>query len=165
MADRLLGSDRALETWTVATFDVVTVGLVGVLAGHTSGVLGDALPDVGTIAGVLAFGYLWALVLVAMRWVLAEGGLCRDDGISLGQLLARGVAAAAFVGAAFVAGLGLAAGLVGLASGAEVLTVVLVTLFGAIGGTVGGALVGFVFGLLDVGLARATDVVVERLLD
>jgi len=86
MADRFLGSDRGLETWTVATFDVVTVGLVGVLAGHTSGVLGDALADVGTVAGVLAFGYLWALV-------------------------------------------------------------------------------GFVFGFLDVGLARATDAVVERSLD
>jgi len=165
MADRFLGSDRGLETWTVATFDVVTVGLVGVLAGHTSGVLGDALADVGTVAGVLAFGYLWALVLVAMRWVLAGGGLSRDDGTSLGRLLARGVAGAAFVGAAFVAGLALVAGLVGLASGSEVLTVALVTLFGAIGGTVGGALVGFVFGLLDVGFARATDAVVERSLD
>lgn len=165
MADRLLDTDRALETWTVATFDVVTLGLVGILAGHTSGVLGEALPDVGTVAGVLAFGYLWVLVLVAMRWVLAEGGLSREDGVSLGRLLARGVAGAALVGAAFVAGLGLVAGLVGLASGGEVLTVVLVTLFGAVGGAIGGALVGFVFGLVDVGLARATDAVVERLVE
>lgn len=165
MADRLPDPDRALETWTVATFDVVTLGLVGILAGHTSGVLGEALPDVGTVAGVLAFGYLWVLVLVAMRWVLAEGGLSREDGVSLGRLLARGVAGAALVGAAFVAGLGLVAGLVGLASGGEVLTVVLVTLFGAVGGAIGGALVGFVFGLVDVGLARATDAVVERLVE
>ena len=154
-----------LETWTVATFDVVALGLVGVLAGHASGGLGEALGDVGTVAGVLVFGYLWVLTLVAMRWVLADGGLSRGAGPSLGRLLARGVAGSALVGTAFVGGLGLVAGLLGLRSGIDLLSVGLLTLFGVVGGAIGGALLGVVFGLVDVGLARGADALVDRLVD
>lgn len=162
MADRP-GPSRHLETWAVATFDAVALGLVAVLAGHASGALGDVLPDVGTVPGVLAFGYLWALVFLAMRWVLAGDGLSWGEDRSLWRLLARGVAGGSLVGTAFVGGSGLAAGLVGLASGVSATTVALVTLFGAAGGAVGGAVVGFVFGLLDVLLARSADAVVDRL--
>lgn len=165
MADRSLRTGLSLETWTVATFDVVALGLVAVLIGHTGGVLDDALPDVGTAIGVLVFGYLWVLVLVAMRWVLADGGLTRENDRSLGGLLARGVAGAALVGAAFVVGLGLVASLVNLTSGAPLVSVVFVTLFGAVGGAIGGAVLGLVFGLVDVGLARGADAVVDRLVD
>ena len=162
MADRPFRPRVSLETWTVATFDVVAFGLVGVLAGHTSGALVDVLPDLGTVPGVLAFCYLWALVLLAMRWVLADGGLSRDEGRSLARLLARGVAGSAFAGAAFVGGLGLVGGPVGLRSGIEPLSVVLLTLFGVVGGALGGAVVGLLFGLLDVGLARAAAAAVDR---
>ena len=167
MADRPFRSRLSLEVWTVATFDVVAFGLVGVLAGHASGALNDILPIPGfeTVPGILVFGYLWSLVLVAMRWVLADGGLSRAEGRSLGRLLARGVAGAALVGAAFVGGLGLVGGLVGLRSGIEPLSVALLTLFGVVGGALGGALVGLVFGLVDVGLARGADAVVDRLAD
>ncbi len=157
-----------LETWTVATFDVVALGLVGVLAGHASGGLGEALADVGTVAGVLVFGYLWVLTLVAMRWVLADGGLSQGEearGRSLGRLLVRGVAGSALVGTAFVGGLGLVAGLLGLRSGIDLLSVGLLTLFGVVGGAIGGALLGVVFGLVDVGLARGADALVDRLVD
>jgi len=126
------------------------------------GALGDVLPGVGTVAGALAFGYHWALALVAVGWVLAGDGLFRDDGPSLGRLLARGVAGAALVGTAFVGSLALVAGLVGLASGGEVLTVLLVTLFGTVGGSVGGAVVGPVLGLVNAGLARSAEAVVDR---
>ena len=163
--ERLLGAERRLETWTVATFDVIAFGLVGVLAGHASGALGDVLPGLGTVPGILAFGYLWVLTLVATRWVLAEGGLSRTESRPLGRLLARGVAGAALVGAAFVGGIGLVGGLITLRSGIEPLSVALLTLFGAVGGALGGAVVGLVLGLLDVGFARAADAVVGRLAD
>ena len=163
MADGAGRSATSLETWTVATFDVVVFGLLAVLAGHASGALGDVLPDVGTVPGILTFGYLWVLVFLAMRWVLGEDGLSWGEDRSLGRLLARGVAGGSFVGTAFVAGSGLAAGLVGLASGVSAATVAFVVLFGAVGGAIGGALVGLVFGLLDVLLARSADAVVDRL--
>lgn len=165
MADRSLRIGLSLETWTVATFDVVALGLVAVLAGHASGGLGEALSDVGTLPGVLVFGYLWMLVLVAMRWVLADGGLSRENDRSLGALLARGVAGAALVGAAFVGGLGLVGGLFALTSGGSAVTVALLTLFGAVGGAIGGAILGLAFGLVDVGLARGAEAVVDRLVD
>jgi hypothetical protein len=165
MADRPLRFGLSLETAAVATFDVVAFGLVGVLAGHASGALRDLLPGFGTVPGVLVFGYLWALVLLAMRWVLDDGGLSRTEDRSPVRLLARGVAGATLVGSAFVGGLGLVGGLVGLRSGIEPLSVALLTLFGVVGGALGGALVGFVFGLVDVGLARGADAVVDRLAD
>jgi len=152
-----------LETVTVATFDVVAVGLLAVLAGHVGGALGDLLGGVGTVPGLAAFGYLWALTLLAVRWVLAEGGLARDGDRSLGGLLTRGTAGGASVGTAFVAGLGLAVGLVGLGTGADLTSVVLIALFGAVGGALVGAVVGFALGVVDVGLARAADAAVDRL--
>jgi hypothetical protein len=164
-ADRSSVTGGSLETWTAATFDVVALGLVGVLAAHESGVLDEALSDVGTVPGVLVFGSLWVLVLLAMRWVLADGGLARANGRSLGSLLARGVAGGSLAGTAFAGGLGLLFGLFALTSGAGVLTVALSTIFGAVGGALGGALLGLVFGLLDVGLARGADAVVDRLVD
>lgn len=156
--------ETSLEVWAVATFDVVALGLVGVLAGHLSGGLGDALRGVGTVSGVLVFGYLWALVLVSMRWVLADGGLVRgeEERRSLGRLLARGVVGSTLVGMAFVGGLGLVAGVVGLGSGVSPVSVLLVTFFGALGGAVGGALLGAVFGLVDVALARGADALLDR---
>lgn len=157
--------ETTLEAWAMATFDVVALGLVGVLAGHASGGLGDALGDVGTVAGVLVFGYLWILTLVAMGWVLADGGLSRGEGPSLGRLLARGAAGSALVGMAFVGGIGLVAGLLGLGSGVSLLSVGLVTTFGGIGGALGGALLGLVFGVVDVGLARGADALVARVAD
>ena len=165
MAERPLRNGLSLETWTVATVDVVALGLVAVLAGHVTGVLDDALPDVGTVVGILIFGYLWVLVVVAMRWVLADGGLTREEGRSLGRLLARGVAGAALVGMAFVAGIGLVIGLVTVGPEAGLVSAGVVTLFGAVAGAIGGSLLGFVFGLVDVGLARGADAVVDRLVD
>ncbi len=165
MADRPFRFGLSLETAAVATLDVVAFGLVGVLAGHASGALRDLLPGFGTVLGILVFGYLWALVLLAMRWVLADDGLSRTEDRSPIRLLARGVAGAAFVGSAFVGGLGLVGGLVGLRSGIEPLSVALLTLFGVVGGAIGGALVGLVFGLLDVGLARGADALIDRLAD
>ncbi|MEF8877522.1 MAG: hypothetical protein V5A60_12450 [Haloarculaceae archaeon] len=150
-----------LETVAVATFDVVAFGLLAVLAGHAGGALGDFLQGVGTVPGLAAFGYLWALTLLAVRWVLAEGSLAGDGDRSLGGLLARGTAGGAFVGTAFV--VGLAAGLVALGTGADLTSVVLIALFGAVGGALVGAVVGFALGVVDVGLARGADAVVDRL--
>ncbi|MEF8790567.1 MAG: hypothetical protein V5A61_10620 [Haloarculaceae archaeon] len=150
-----------LETVAVATFDVVAFGLLAVLAGHAGGALGDFLQGVGTVPGLAAFGYLWALTLLAVRWVLAEGSLAGDGDRSLGGLLARGTAGGAFVGTAFV--VGLAAGLVALGTGADLTSVVLIALFGAVGGALVGAVVGVALGVVDVGLARGADAVVDRL--
>ena len=44
MADRV----GALETWTVATFNVVAFTLVLVIVGHETGALADVLPGIGT---------------------------------------------------------------------------------------------------------------------
>lgn len=143
------------ETWTIATADVVAFVLVLVLVGHAVGALEGALSDVGTIPGVLAFAYLWALVLAATRWVLSAGGLERIDAGDSIALIARGATGGALAGAGFVSGAGLAVGVVVLAAGGgELLSVALLTLFGAVGGAVGGLVVGLVFSLVNVALYR-----------
>lgn len=144
-----------LEVWTVATFNAVTFGLVGVLAGHLSGGLSGVLPGLGTLSGVLAFGYLWALVVAATRWTLAEGGLNRlaRDGVKPFSL--RGMLAGGFVGASFLVGIVLVNGLaLMLTSGFELLSLGLIVLLGGVISAVVGALVGVVFAVVDTALYR-----------
>lgn len=144
------GPDR-LETWALATFDVVTFGLVLVLAGHSTGALADVLPDVGTLPGFAVFAYLWALVVVATRTGLPAGGLdaVRTDGIS--PVLLGGAVAGAITGTGFVLGVVLVAVLpLVVFDGANP---ALILLFGGLGAGVGGvvgALLGATFATLDV---------------
>jgi hypothetical protein len=145
-----------LETWSVATFNVVVFGLAGVLAGHASGALADALPGLGTLPGLAAFGYLWALVAVATRWALAGGGLARlADGPW--PLLVRGATAGAGAGAAFVGGVALAGGAVSLATGGVPLgSLALLVVLGVAAGGVVGSVVGVAFVLVDAALYVAS---------
>ena len=146
-----------LEAWAVTTFNVVAFGLVGVVAGHAGGVLDDALPGFGTLPGLATVGYLWLLVAVATRWALAGGGLTRLDADGVWPLLARGTAAGAGVGAAFVGGAALAGGVVSLLAGGVPLgSLALVVLFAGVGGAVGGSVVGAAFVLVDVALYLAS---------
>jgi hypothetical protein len=148
---------ESLETWSLATFNVVAFGLVGVLAAHLSGALADLLGGLGTLQGALVFGYLWTLVVLGTRWALAGGGLARADRGEATALLLRGTVAGSLVGTAFLLGLALGAGVVAVATrGVDPLSVVPIALLGgAVSAVVGGG-VGFGFVLVDLGLYRVT---------
>lgn len=149
----------ALEIWTIATCNVVLFGVVGVLAGHLSGALADVLQGLGTLPGVLVFGYLWTLVVVATRWALADGGLARTDQGEMNRLLIRGAIAGALIGAGFLLGLVVGGGLISVASGSiELVSVALIGLIGSLVSAIVGAVVGVVFVLVDTVLYQAVPV-------
>lgn len=146
--------DLDLETWTVATFNVVTFGLVLVVVGHASGALAEVLPDLGTLPGIATFGYLWALVLAATRTMLPDGGLGQvraESGAS--GVLFHGFTAGAMSGAGFVLGVVIVAFLPLVVQRAlDPSGLLLIGWFGAaIGGAVG-AVVGVLFAILDAAL-------------
>ncbi|WP_396612684.1 hypothetical protein ACH9L7_05255 [Haloferax sp. S1W] len=147
-----------LEVWTVSTFNVVALGLVGVTAGHTTGALTDSLPNFGTLPGVVTFIYLWALTVLATRWALSEGGLDRIHEGELATLVGRGAIAGAGIGAGFLLGavlVGSAVAVVrfvleqGTTGGFQVLPFLLIILVGVGIAALVGALVGGVFVVLD----------------
>lgn len=145
-----------LETWTVATFNVVAFGLVLVLAGYATGALSEILPDVGTVPGIAVFAYLWALVVVATRTGLPAGGLAtiRTDGVS--PVLIGGVVAGTITGAGFVLGVVLVAVLpLAVTEGMKLDVLIplagLMSLGTGVGGVVG-ALLGATFATLNVAL-------------
>jgi hypothetical protein len=151
---RIVDTTDPLTGWAVGTFVVVTVGLVGVLAGHASGALSSALPELGTLPGVAVFGYLWVLTLGATRWVLAADGL---DGPVDGDrtVLVRGAVAGALVGIGFVVGIAVVGGLASaLLGGLELLSVALITFIGGAVGAVVGLVAGVVLSAVTLGLYR-----------
>lgn len=151
-----------LEVWSIATFDVVLFGLVGVALGHASGALADVLLGLGTVPGILAFAYLWFLAWIATRWVLADGGLDRS-GEDSSSLAVRGAAGGAGVGAGFVAGIVLATGAVNIASsGGSIAVLLYLGFLGVLAGAVVGTVVGTAFALVNVGCYRLTDLVLSR---
>lgn len=155
------GTDAGrFEVWTVATFDLVAFSLVLVLAAHVSGALTGALSSLGTLPGLLLFGYLWTLVAVAVGWVLRGGGAGPGGATGRGvlALLLRGVAGGAFAGGALVLGVALVGGAVAAAFTPElVTTVAFVGLVGTpVAAVVGGA-VGAAFAAVNVLLFRLGD--------
>ncbi|WP_049985808.1 hypothetical protein [Halobellus rufus] len=147
------------EAWTVATFDLVGFALLLLLPVHLSGALGDALAGLGTVPGLLLFGYLWVLVAVSVRWVLADGGLVGRSGPS--SLLARGALGGACVGSGFVAGVVIVGGAVLAIDDPSIVTSLAV--FGSIAVAVAaivGAVVGALFAVVNVALARVSEWVV-----
>lgn len=147
----------AVESWVIASFVLICFVLPLVILGHVTGVLNDTLPSLGTLTGLLVFGYLWLLIWLAMRWVVAAGGVVQSTRGKTVQLLFRGVVGGAFVGMGFVAGLLIAislsivfAGKMGVGSFAFLLGVGL-----AVGGTAG-ALFGLFFSLVIIGLLRVS---------
>jgi hypothetical protein len=151
--------------WVLGTFNVVTLGLVLVVLGHRADALG-ALQGLGTLPGVLVFGYLWAVTVVVTDGLLVEDGRSRLDG-SLGSFSLHTAAAGALIGMTFLVGLVVGAGAVTLVTSGEVVAVLLSALGVApflgiaapIAGVVG-ALVGLLLGVLDLLLYRAAGVVV-----
>lgn len=149
------------ETWIVAAFNLVAFGLPLLLLGHASGALSDALPSLGTLPGLLLFGYLWLLLLLATCWVFAEGGLARSDAGETGRLLLRGTVGGALVGMGFVAGVAVAIAVVNVLDGmVDAPAFVFLLLLGAAAGSVVGAVVGFLFGAVDVACYRASAALV-----
>jgi hypothetical protein len=150
--------DRAsrLEVWTVATFDLAALSVLFLLAGHLSGALSGALAGLGTIPGLLLFGYLWGLVVVAVRWVLADGGLVRRTEIQ--SLLIRGGVGGAAVGIGLVAGVVPVAGAIAaIENPAFVTSLALVASIGTVVGAVVGAAVGLLFAAVNVLVVRASE--------
>jgi hypothetical protein len=146
------------DAWVVATVDLVALSLVALVAVHASGALAGALSGIGTLAGLLVFGYLWALVGGGVRWVLSADGLAAFAARRRRSQLARGVAAGAFVGGAFVLGTALVGG--GVAAVAEpelVATVLFVASVGTAVAAVVGAAVGLVSTVVNLLLFRASE--------
>jgi hypothetical protein len=146
--------DRAgrLETWTLATFDLTALALVVLLAGYRSGGLSDALAGLGTTPGLLLFGYLWGLVVLAVRWVLAEGGLGEAN---VRTLLLRGALGGAGVGGALVAGVVLVGGAFVVDDPSALASVAVLGSVATVVGAVVGALAGTLFAVVNVLLDSA----------
>jgi hypothetical protein len=145
------GSDArpvSLVTWTLATFDTVLFVLLGVLAVHASGGLADLLSGLNTLVGVAVFCYLWALFVLAVRWVHSRVAL---GDAPLRTLVLHGVAAGCATGVAFLLGLLAVALAPTLQSGGVPLqAVVLVAVIGAGVAAVVGGVVGLLASLLDI---------------
>jgi len=151
-----------VEVWTVATFDLAALSLVVVLAAHLTGGLAGALAGLGTLPGLAAFGYLWALVGGAVRWVLAERSLASRDG-AVRALLRRGSIGGAGVGAGLVAGSAVVAGAVVAVRDPEFLiTVAIVGVVGSIVAAVVGAIIGAIAAACNVALAWASERIVPN---
>ncbi|WP_434531204.1 hypothetical protein ACODNH_07445 [Haloarcula sp. NS06] len=138
----------SLVTWTLASFDTVLFVLLGVLAAHASGSLADLLAGLNTLVGVAVFCYLWALFVLAVRWVHSRVAL---GDVPLQTLVLHGVAAGSVAGVAFLLGL-LAVALVPTiqSGGVSLQTVVLVLLIGAGVAAIVGGVVGLLASLLDI---------------
>lgn len=152
-----------LERWALATFAVVTFGLVLVLVGHLHDALAGPLSDLGTLPGVLLFGYLWALSVAGVRVALGDGGLRGLRAAGTVRLLGRGAAAGAVVGGGFVLALLLVVLGQALLSGQFPLAGLL--LYGSIGTAIGalvGSVVGVVFAVVAAGFSAASDALVEQ---
>jgi hypothetical protein len=138
----------SLVTWTLATFDTALFVLLGVLAAHASGSLADLLSGLNTLAGVAVFCYLWALFVLAVRWVNSRV-VFRDTPFR--TLVLHGVAAGCVTGVAFLLGLFAVALVPTIQSGGvRPQAVLVVLLIGAGVAAVGGGVVGLVASLLDI---------------
>lgn len=160
-ASAVPGGRLSLSTWALATFDIVLFVLVAVLAGHASGALADLLGGLSTLVGAAVFCVLWALFVLAVRWVDSRVSLSA----SLWTLALYGFAAGAMAGVAFLFGLvavlavpALAEGIaLGTATLSAVAGIALFLLVGvAVASVVGGA-VGLLVGVLDGLCVRLAD--------
>ena len=152
--------ELTLTGLTLATFDVTALVLAALVALHASGALADLLSGLNTVVGVAVFGYLWILVVLAVRWVLSAAPL---GAAGLGTLALRGVAAGAVTGIAFLLGAFLVAVVPQLLTGPiEAVSLVLIVTIGAAVAAVVGALVGLVAALLNVAVYRAAGALLSE---
>jgi len=152
---------KAVQAWSLATFHTVSFVAAVVVGLHARGSLTAALGRLDTALGVAAFVGLWALTWTATRAGLRALELDEDDRGSISIVMRLTVAGG-------WNGIGIFGALVfvllfNLASrGTPALMFVPVLFLGvAIGVSLAftiGALVGFVYGLVDAALLRGADV-------
>ncbi|MFB6176028.1 MAG: hypothetical protein ABEI99_02585 [Halobaculum sp.] len=146
--------DRLLVV-SLSTFEVVTLVWLGVTVGHATGSLADPLGGLGTTTGLVAFGYLWLLAFVATRWVTDSDGL---DALVRGPLrrpLSRATVGGAFVGVGQFFGIVVAGAVAVVGPGLpSPITVAIVVGVGTLVSLAIGALIGLVFGVAGITLAR-----------
>lgn len=146
----------SLSVWALATFDTVLFVLAALLPVHAVGALSDLLSVLGTLPGIVAFGYLWALFVLAVRWVLADATL--DDPVT--TLGLRGIAAGGVAGIAFLVSVVGVAAVPGVVAGSvRPLSVLLIALIGSAVAAVVGGVVGLLLGAVDLAVYRATGYV------
>ncbi|MDS0220532.1 hypothetical protein NDI54_04105 [Haloarcula sp. S1AR25-5A] len=151
-AERTDAGPVSLVAWTLATFDTALFVLLGVLAAHASGGLADLLAGLNTLVGVAVFCYLWALFVLAVRWVHGRTSL---DSAGVRTLVSHGVAAGSVAGVAFLLGLVTVALVPTLqGGGVRLQAVLLVLLIGAGLAAVVGGIVGLLASLLDITMYR-----------
>ncbi|GCF14293.1 hypothetical protein Harman_22280 [Haloarcula mannanilytica] len=149
-AERVETRPVSLVTWTLATFDTALFVLLGVLAAHASGGLADLLAGLNTLVGVAVFCYLWALFVLAVRWVHGRVSL---DSAGVSTLALHGTAAGSVAGVAFLLGLFAVALVPTLQSGGVRLQAVLLVLLIGVGvAAVVGGVVGLLVSLLDIAM-------------
>ncbi|GGO01272.1 MULTISPECIES: hypothetical protein [Haloarcula] len=144
----------SLTTWALATFDVALFVLAALLPIHAAGALADLLSGLNTLLGVAVFCYLWALFVLAVRWVLSDAVLSDP----LRSLVPRGVAAGSAAGVVFLLGVLLVAAGPGVVAGRiEPLSAFLIALIGGAVAAVVGSLVGLLLGAVDVALYKISS--------
>ncbi|WP_144901718.1 hypothetical protein [Halobellus captivus] len=144
------------EVWVIGTVDLATLSLVALVSAHLSGGLSGALAGLGTVPGLLLFGYLWFLVVAAVWWVLRDGGLREERAIR--TLIVRSAGGGALAGGGLIGGVALVAGIAVVVTDAASLTAVaLIATIGGVAAGIVGAIVGVVFAAINVALQWVSE--------
>ncbi|WP_224267955.1 hypothetical protein [Haloprofundus salinisoli] len=141
----------ALAVWGLATFHVTALVVALVVALHLGGSLRDLLSGLNTAVGLGVFAYLWALTWWTNRRALA-------DGFDTRTAATRATLWGGATGVCFLLAPLVLFSVLLVAQGASVLAVLAIGLLAALVSAVVGAAVGGAFGLVDVALFRAVDV-------
>ncbi|WP_435359553.1 hypothetical protein [Haloarchaeobius sp. DFWS5] len=156
-----------LLSWCFGTFHAVTLTVVGVLSLHLGGSVGDLLQGLSTAVGFAAFLFLWGLSMWTATAVLQRVTLFGPTRSTKSAILTASAVWGGVTGASFLAGVVLTIA-VNSAGALPTLGLLLILAFVFALAFLVGALVGIVFGLLDLGLlalARWLVPAAERELD
>lgn len=159
--------DRAdpLVAWGLGAFHAALLVAVLVWLGHAADALGE-LGDLNTAVGLALYLVLWVLSWRAGRRALAKtspAGIAEPGGTR--RALLWGALGGAATGTGFLAVVVLAFVVPALFRGAELLSVVLIALFGLPVAAAVGTVVGGLFALLDVALLRVAARLAEPAAD
>lgn len=145
--------ESGLPAWALGTWHAAFLLVAFIAVAHATGSAGGLTADIGTLPGILAFAWLWAISWWTARGVLRASSWGRD------QVVAHVGMHGAAAGAVFVLGLGIAVVLhAALQEGDPEALIGLPFVLTAAGvASVPGAVVAWILLGIDVLLARGID--------